>query len=144
MVARLQRRHVDTPHVKHHRELGSRFRLIGIDNALDVVVVAEVPRAELVARVIFALAQALPDLKEVDRGVTSCAIRRFHQVIFELIVVDQASVSDRAIQYLDLFSKHHGSPAATHRPLVRPCYGHLLSGLGEVLKSARWSYTNSG
>ena len=92
---------------------GRQFQRRGIvaDDASDVVLVAELPRAALVACEEF-FRRLVAQLHVVDAGRHAGVVHRLDKPVLEGVIVDQAAVADRAIQ--DFQIRTIGDPRGSH------------------------------
>ena len=97
---------VDAADVEHDRKLGMIGPLVAPHHPLQELLVAKIPRAELGARVFVALHELLAQLDDVHPRAGDGGVNRLHEILGELVIVDQPPVADGAIQDLELFSKH--------------------------------------
>ena len=85
--------------VGHRRELQRRG--VVADDAPHVVLVAELPGAELVAGEEL-LRGLVADLHVVDAGLDAGLVDGLDEAVVERVIVDQAAVADRAVEDLQL------------------------------------------
>ena len=76
----LQVTDIHPAHIVHDGHQGRVFALVGVDNPLQVIVVAEVPGAVLFPGVLVALGQLLAQLHDIHCGVAVCPPNLFHEI----------------------------------------------------------------
>src|SRR4051812_43103743 len=70
-------------------------------HAVEDVLIAELPMSKVALRVLLGRS-FVTDLHVIDSGRDACFIYGSHQLIAELMVIDQSAVANRAIQHLEL------------------------------------------
>jgi len=85
--------------VGHHRDL--QVGRVVANDPTDTVLVAELPVAVIAGREDLSVG-LIADLHRVNPGLDAGIVDSLHEPVLEAVVVDQPTVPDRAVQYLDL------------------------------------------